>query len=173
MRLRIVGGSAMKPIILIFALLGTGCASATVVPLAQDTVQITSAAAPVCGMTGAQNVASQRAAVETIRRGYDKYVIVGGGYQNNVGVVGYTPVVANTSGSATAYGNANYATAYGHSTTTFSGGQPIVAGAHNQGLVVKMFKAGDPAAPQALDARSELGAEWQKKVASNSLTCLP
>jgi L-serine deaminase len=151
-----------------------GCASANVVPLAQDTIQITSAAAPVCGMTGAQNVASQRAAVETIRRGYDKYMIVGGQYQNNVGVVGYTPVTASTTGSATAYGNRNYATAYGHSTTTYSGGQPIIAGSHNQGLVVKMFKAGDPAAEtNALDARAELGPEWQKKVSSNLLTCIP
>lgn len=120
-------------------------------------------------MTGAQNVASQRAAVETLRRGYDRYMIVGGGYENNVGVVGYTPVTANTTGSATAFGN----TAYGQATTTYSGGQPIIAGAHNQGLVVKMFKAEDPAGANAIDAKGSLGADWQKKVESNSLTCLP
>jgi hypothetical protein len=163
----------MKKITIIVGAVVGGCASANVVPLAQDTIQITSAAAPVCGMTGAQNVASQRAAVETIRRGYDKYVIIGGGYQNNVGVVGYTPVVANTTGTATAYGNAHYATAYGNSTTTYSGGQPIIAGSHNQGLVVKMFKADDQSASNALDARTELGPDWQKKAASTSLTCLP
>lgn len=164
----------MKYFSCIVATIVTGCASATVIPLAQDTIQITSAAAPICGMTGAQNVASQRAAIETIRRGYDRYIIVGGQYQNNIGVVGYTPVTATTTGTATAYGNGNYATAQGHSTTTFSGGQPIVSGSHNQGLVVKMFRADDQsAAPNALDARSELGPEWQKKVASNSLTCVP
>lgn len=163
----------MKRGVLIYTMLIGGCANANVIPLAQDTIQITSSAAPVCGMTGAQNVASQRAAVETLRRGYDKYIIVGGQYNNNVGVVGYTPVVANTTGTATAYGNRNYATAYGQSTTTFSGGQPIIAGAHNQGLVVKMFKADDQAATGALDARSELGPDWQDKVANNSLTCLP
>lgn len=149
-----------------------GCASASVVPLAQDTLQITSAAAPVCGMTGAQNVASQRAAIETLRRGYDRYVVVGGGYQNNVGVVGYTPVVANTTGSATAYGYGNTASAYGQSTTTYSGGQPIVGGAHNQGLVVKMFKADDAAAANAIDARAVLGPDWQKRLDSNSVTCI-
>lgn len=152
----------MRPVQFLLSLSLAGCASASVVPLAQDTIQVTSAAAPVCGMTGAQNVASQRAAIETLRRGYDRYMIVGGGYQNNVGVVGYTPVVANTTGSATAYGHGNTATAYGHSTTTYSGGQPIIAGAHNQGLVVKMFKAEDPAAANAID---------DFNVASNDLWC--
>ncbi|MGD9925104.1 MAG: hypothetical protein AB7V13_27210 [Pseudorhodoplanes sp.] len=159
----------MRPVQFLLSLSLAGCAGASVIPLAQDTIQVTSAAAPICGMTGAQNVASQRAAVETLRRGYDRYMIVGGGYENNVGVVGYTPVTANTTGSATAFGN----TAYGQATTTYSGGQPIIAGAHNQGLVVKMFKAEDPAGANAIDAKGSLGADWQKKVESNSLTCLP
>lgn len=163
----------MKRIATMLALIGGGCANANVIPLAQDTVQITSVAAPICGLTGAQNVASRRAAVETIRRGYDNYAIVGGEYQNNVRVVAYTPVIANTTGFATASGSGNYATAYGQSTTTYSGGQPIIAGAHNQGLVVKMFKANDPSAMNALDARAELGPDWEKIAANNSYTCLP
>ena len=57
------------------------CVHSSVIPLSQDTLQITAAAAPVCGMTGAQNYAAQLAAVETLRHGYDRYVIVGGGYR--------------------------------------------------------------------------------------------
>jgi hypothetical protein len=92
----------------------SACASSSVIPLAQDTFQITAAAAPVCGVTGAQRIAAQQAAVETIRRGYDRYIIVGGQYQNNVGVAGYTPVTAQTTGTATATGFGNSATAYGN-----------------------------------------------------------
>lgn len=149
-----------------------GCAGASVMPLAQDTIQITSRAAPLCGATGAQNVAVQRAAVETIRRGYDRFIIVGSQYQNNVGVVGYTPVTAYTTGSVTANRFGNQVTANGNATTTYSGGQPITGGSHNQGLVVKMFKDADPVASNAVSARETLGGKWQDIVAQNSVTCL-
>ncbi|MGO4682371.1 hypothetical protein [Hyphomicrobium sp. 2TAF46] len=149
-----------------------GCAKASTIPLTKDTLQITSSAAPVCGMTGAQNVALHQAAVETIRHGYDNFLIVGSQYQNNVGVVGYTPVVANTTGSVTAMGYGNSATAFGNSTTTYSGGQPIIAGTHNQSFVVKMFKDGDPAGNDAISAKSTLGPKWQEAVAQDSHTCL-
>jgi hypothetical protein len=122
-------------------------------------------------VTGAQKVALQRAAAETIRHGYDRFLIVGSQYQNNVGVVGYTPVVANTTGSVTATGFGNSATAFGNSTTTYSGGQPIVAGTHDQAFVVKMFKEGDSAGANAVSARETLGPKWQDAVAQDSHTC--
>ncbi|MBU2581135.1 MAG: hypothetical protein KJ622_05390 [Alphaproteobacteria bacterium] len=148
------------------------CAHATVIPLSNDTIQITSAAAPVCGMTGAQKVALRGAAVETIKRGYDRFLITGGAYANNVAVVGHTPVVARTSGSGygTVYGN-NVSMTTG-STTTVTGGQPIIAGSHNQGLVVKMYKDGQPGADNAISARAELGPKWQEIVAAPGATCL-
>jgi hypothetical protein len=146
-----------------------GCARSSTIPLAADTIAITSSAAPVCGAAGAQGVAARQAAVETIRRGFDKFIIVGGQYANNVGVVGHTPVIANTTGTAYATG---YGTAYGQTTTTFSGGQPIIAGSHDQGLVVKMFKEGDPAGANAVSARNSLGPKWKEAVESNAMTCL-
>lgn len=149
-----------------------GCARSSTIPLAQDTVQITASAAPVCGLAGAQSVAAKQAAVETIRRGYDKFVIAGAQYQNDVRVVGHTPVVANTSGYGTVSGNAGFANINTNSTTTFSGGQPIVGGSHNQGLVVKMFKDGDPAGANAVPARETLGPDWREKVSNTTLTCL-
>jgi hypothetical protein len=144
-----------------------GCARSSVIPLANDTVQITSSAAPICGMAGAQSVAVRQAAVETIRRGYDKFLIQDGAYQSTVGVVGYTPVVAQSNGTATVYGNR----AYGTSTTTVTGGQPTVGGHHNQALIVKMFKDGDAAGANAVSARQTLGPKWQDDVQSNAATC--
>lgn len=143
-----------------------GCARSAAIPLSNDTVQITTSAAPVCGVTGAQTVALRRAAIETINRGFDKFMIHGGQYQNNVRVVGSTPVVASTTGMATAHGNV----AFGRATTTYSGGQPIIAGTHDQGLIVQMFKDADPAGANAISARQQLGPKWKEMVAENAAT---
>lgn len=140
----------------------TGCASSSVMDVASDTFVVNTAAAPVCGQRGAQDVAVKRAAYETLRRGYDKYVILGAQSDSNVGVVGYTPLVANTysSGTIKTYGNSG--TYSGSSNTYVTGGQPIIAGTHDQKLAVKMFRTGDPGAERAVDARQVLGPEWQK-----------
>lgn len=139
----------------------TACASSSVMDVASDTIVINTAAAPACGQRGAQDVAVKRAAYETLRRGYDKYVILGAQAQNNVGVVGYTPRVANTysTGTLNTYGNTG--TYSGSSNTYYSGGQPIIAGSHDQQLAVRMFRTGDPGAERAVDARQVLGPEWQ------------
>lgn len=154
------------------AMLGFGCARSSVLDVDSNTVQISTSAAVVCGQQGAQEVAQKRAAIETLKRGYDKYVIMGADYQNDVRVVGHTPVIANTygSGTVTAYGNNAYLS--GQSTTTYSGGAPIVGGHHNQQLMVRMFRVSDPGAENAIDARRVLGPEWQKAMDSSSMgTC--
>lgn len=51
-----------------------------------------------------------------------------------------------------------------------SGGTPMFA--PNQGLVIKMFKDGDPAAANALPARETLGPDWQEQVKKNTINCL-
>ena len=105
--------------------------------------------------------------METIRRGYDRFVILSGAGQSEARVLGYTPTTAYT--TATGYGNT--ATAIGSSTTTVTGGVPIVAHAHGEDLIVKMFKQGDPAGANALDARQQLGPAWQDAVNKNTWTC--
>jgi hypothetical protein len=139
-----------------------GCANSAVLPLSADTIRITTAAAPVCGAIGAQNVALRRAAIETINRGFDSFIILGAASQNNVRVAGYTPVQAHTTG--TAYGG--FVTA----NTTYTGGQPILAGSHDQGMVVKMFKQGDAQGANAVSARSTLGLKWQEVVQEKTVT---
>ena len=155
-----------------FAVLLGACASSSVMDLDSNTIQISTTAAPACGQQGAQQVAVKRAAIETLQRGYDSYVILGAQAQNNVGVVGYTPITANTYGTGTINSYGNTATYNGQANTYVSGGQPIIGGSHDQALQVRMFHATDPEAANAVDARRTLGPDWKKIVAKGpSATC--
>jgi hypothetical protein len=147
-----------------------GCARSATMQLSADTFQLVTSAAPVCGRAGAQNVAARRAAIETINRGYDKFLILGAAAENNVRVVGHTPVQAHTVGTATAAGYGNMVTATGSSTTTYTGGNPIIAGSHDQGLIVKMFREGDPKGANAISARATLGPKWKEAIQEGAAT---
>jgi hypothetical protein len=139
-------GNGHKILSLASALLLTGCASASVMDLDANTVQVSAGAAPACGAIGAQKYAVKTAAYQTLRRGYDKYVIVGAQGTSEQRFGGYTPMYANT------YGNS----------TVITGGAPIVMTEHGQNLVVHMFHVGDPGADNAVDAKTSLGPDWQK-----------
>ena len=130
------------------ALTLSACANTSTTRLAQNMVRIDVSAAPACGRSGAVSVVSKTAAIETLRYGYDKYIIAGTGAENNVGVYG------------TSY-NYNYATGGIYAT-------PMIAGTHDANMTVVMFTYDDPAGEQALDARSALGADWQKIVAKGA-----
>jgi hypothetical protein len=141
----------MRCVILCSALALGACASASTVPLSQDTFRITARAAAACGAAGAERVAVKQAAVEVIKRGYDRYMILGA--QSQSAVVGATPITVQRGyGGVVAYG-----------------GDPIVA--HGEGLVVKMFRDNDPAAANALSARATLGPNWQETASKPTLTC--
>jgi hypothetical protein len=118
------------------------CASVSTIPLSKDTFQITSSAPGACGADGAQKVAFQQAAAETIRRGYDSFVVVTTDRQSQLE-------------SASIWGgSANY----GHS--------------YSQGLTVKMYRDGDPLGGQAISARETLGPKWQEAIkAESSYSC--
>jgi hypothetical protein len=152
----------------LFLLVLVGCASSSVLDVASDTIQISTSAAPVCGQSGAQAVASKRAAIETLKRGYDGYIIIDGDYENNVRVVGRTPVTANTQTTGMINGYGNQATYSGQSTTNYSGGYPIIGGRHQQALTIRMFRQGDPGSERAVNAKQVLGPEWQKEMESSS-----
>lgn len=142
------------------------CASTSVMPLSADTIQVTAEADPDCGPSGAQQAALKRAAVETLRRGFDSFVVLGVQQANNTRVVGYTPVQAQTTTNAmgTNAGNTSFVT--GQSTTTYSGGQAIMGGSYDQILTLQMFRDGDQGADRAIAARATLGPNWQKAVAA-------
>lgn len=164
-----VGASVIS---LLFVGLGlAACVRTSTIPLRADLIQISTSAAPVCGAQGAQQAALKQAAIETIKRGYDRLIIVGADAQNNVRVVGYTPGTATTYGTATATGYGNTAFATGQSTTYYNPGMPIVGGSHDQGLTVQMFKDTDPAGRNALSARDILGPDWEEAVNSGTSHC--
>ena len=123
-----------------------GCASASVMDLDANTVQVSAGAAPACGAIGAQNYAVKTAAYQTLRRGYDRYIIAGAQATAQDRFAGYTPMYANS------YGNS----------TMITGGEPIVMTEHGQNLVVHMFHSGDPGSENAIDAKTTLGPDWQK-----------
>ena len=139
-----------------------GCASASVMDLDSNTVQVSSGAAPVCGAIGAQNFAIKTAAYQTLRRGFDKYVIIGAQATAHDKLAGFTPTYANSNLNGTYSGYGNSGTFNGYSNTTVTGGQPIVMTEHGQKLVVRMFHANDPGAEKAIDAKAALGPDWQK-----------
>ncbi|MES0885127.1 hypothetical protein [Roseibium sp. SCP14] len=107
------------------------------------------------------------AAVATLRAGYQRYVIQGGGVQNNTRVVSTGPTYATTYGSASVYGN----TAYGSSTTFFGGQTSYLAGSNNAEFAIMMFNPGEPGYANGIDAKTVLGKEWETKVREGINTC--
>jgi hypothetical protein len=97
-------------------------------------------------------MAVRQASVETIRRGYDRFIILAG--QAGQSVVGHTPVVVQGTGGG---GFIAY------------GGAPMVA--REQGIVIKMFREGDPAGSNAISARETLGPRWREIAGKTTLTC--
>ena len=162
---------------LIFALIFAGCAHQSSMMLDANTAQISTSAAPVCGVAGAQRVAATNAAIETIRQGFDKYTIEGGQASSDVRIAGYTPkqYVTNENGNVTLNRTRNgYVGNYsGVASTQSYGGYPIIMGHNNQSLIVRMFKAGDPKGENAVEAKAALGPNWGKIVAAGpKSTCL-
>lgn len=135
--------------------------------VSQNEFLLTTAAAPICGSTGSQQVAQAMAAVETLRRGYSRYLILGAGSQNNVSVIQTGPTYAQTYGSATVTGN----TAYGSATTHYGGQQTMFVGTHDTAVRVVMLNPGEPGFEQGVDAKFVLGPEWQEKVNDGINTC--
>lgn len=152
-------------VVTVAAVLLSACARSAIVPIDATSFVVKTSAAPICGGAGAAKVAAQMAAIETIQRGHDRFLIVGGQAANNTAVVGHTPVTAHTHGHVTPSGHLV-------ATTTHSGGLPIVAGTHDQGLAVRTFKDGDPAGANAISARATLGKDWKQAVEAGAPTCL-
>ena len=73
-------GKRMKRLVLstsfgVIALLAA-CAETSVQPMSKDTFKVATHAAPACGPTGARNLAFKAAAIEVVRKGHDKFIIV-------------------------------------------------------------------------------------------------
>lgn len=137
--------------VVVVSLALAGCVASDVTPLAKDTIRIDVEAAPVCGKGGSRRIASKRAAIETINRGYDRFIVLDSYSTSDRRVVSRTPLYVS--------GNAVY------------GGQPIYGGSHDSGLIVQMFTYSDPRGRNALDARVQLGDDWETVVKERVATC--
>jgi len=154
----------MRRLALVAALLAAGCTSSNTIQTSADTMIIQTRAAPVCGGSGAARAAQRQAAIQTIKAGYDRYIIYDAASYSNV-ATRQMPGTYHTMGSV--YGRNLMAT------TTYTPGPTIVSGSHRQSFAIKMFREGDPGAGRALSARSILGPEWEKAVeAGNYGVCL-
>jgi hypothetical protein len=140
-----------------------GCVAANTVRTSADTAVVHASAAPVCGGIGSANAAQKQAAIETLRDGFDRYIIMGGAAANNVHAA-QMPGSYNTSGYVTG--------TYFGATTTYRPGPTVVYGSHDQSLAIKMFHDGEPGSEQAIPAREVLGPKWQKIVAGGVHSCM-
>lgn len=107
------------------------------------------------------------AAVETIRRGYQRFIIGGASSQSDIVVVPGRTVGAYTTGQFQTYGR----TTYGTATTTYQQTAPIVMGSHDSQLAVLMLNPGDPGYGNGIDAKAELGEDWADFVKNGVNTC--
>lgn len=151
----------MKKVLLATLVALYGCAGTNAVRTSHDTVIIQASAAPVCGSIGAARVAQRQAAIETLRAGFDRYIIVGGASASNVTAT-QMPGTYNTTGT--------YGGGWMSAQTTYTPGPVIYSGSHDQSFAVKMFKEGDPYASRAISARETLGPKWAEEIKRGSLT---
>lgn len=141
----------------------SACAGTNTIRTSQNTAIVQASAAPVCGGIGAARVAQKQAAIETIKAGYDRYVIVGAAAADNVHVAQMTGSYQTTGVVSGGYLNA---------TTTYQPGPTMVYGSHDQNFGIRMFHDGEPGASGAISARQALGDKWQEMVKAGSVrTC--
>lgn len=149
------------------ALLLTACAESTTIDLADNQFILQTSAEAACGRIATTKVANKMAAVETLRRGYDRFVILGASSANNTQTIVTGPTYATTYGRANVYGN----TAYGNSNTYFGGQSVLYTGTHDQDLNVLMLRTGERGYATAIRAKQVLGENWKEITEKGINTC--
>ena len=136
--------------IMLVALAGVvaGCARTSTVSLDADIIEVAVHVATICDGRDADRLARRLAAVETIRRGYEDYVVIDS--------VGGDHVARDTSVTART-------TLHGDGTRAlFSEDAPLIA--HHRVLTVRMFPAGGGDSTASVSARAVLGDDWESLV---------
>jgi hypothetical protein len=129
-------------LVMLVACIG-GCAEQSAMRIANDTVRINVSTAPIYGALEPERRAMLLAAEETVKNGFDKFIIVDGRSQYNRNVIANNPgYISATPGQLTAVGPSQTA-------------MPRFESA----IIIKMFKANDPAAANAVDAREVLASQ--------------
>lgn len=143
------------------------CASSNTIKTSSSTAIVQTSAEAMCGGAGAANVAQKQAAIETLKAGFDRYIIFDSAASSNVQLT-QLPGSYQTSGTAMIYGNR--ATYQGN--TQYIPGPMIVSGGYQQSFAIKMFREGEGGASSAVSAREILGPKWQQMVKVGTIrTC--
>ncbi|MBB3963529.1 hypothetical protein [Rhizobium metallidurans] len=137
------------------AVLLSSCVQSSTMRVSRNQMIIQTSAEPMCGSVGAAKAAQKQAAVETIKAGYDRYIITSAAAANNV-------TATQMPGNYDTYGTINSYGGYGtvNATTTYTPGPIIYGGSHDQSIGIVMFKDGEPGSSQAISARDVLGPKW-------------
>jgi hypothetical protein len=129
----------MWPVLASWAVLTvSGCAGTSVVHTSGDTAIVTARAAPACGGAGAERVAAREAAVETIKSGFDKYIIYDAAAQNTV-------TAAQMPGTSTTVGTIGGG--WVNATTTYQPGPTIYSRHHSQAFAIRCSRGMTQPAP--------------------------
>jgi len=158
--LKIIVGAAAAALAL------TSCVQSSAMRVSKNEIIIQTSAESMCGSTGALKAAEKSAAVETIKAGYDRYVITSASAANNTYAT-QMPGTYSTHGSVNSYGR--FATV--NAITTYTPGPTIYGGSHDQAIGVRMFKEGEPGAANAVSARETLGPKWETMVKGGVRIC--
>ena len=66
----------VRVLLLLLPAVLTGCARTSTAPVGADTIEVTVRVGAICDGGDAERLARRHAAVETIRRGFDDYVVI-------------------------------------------------------------------------------------------------
>ncbi|MDQ2064797.1 hypothetical protein Q9295_00285 [Xinfangfangia sp. CPCC 101601] len=116
-----------------------GCVETSVQPLTQTSFKVSTEAEDLCGSKGTRDITFRTAAIEVIKRGADRFVVVGD--QSHSAITG---------GMFTSYG-------------TFD-----TYGTKTQDMVIQIVHKGSQGYNNALSARQTLGPDWQAIVAEGA-----
>ncbi len=146
----------LRAMLLALPIVLAGCARTNTAPVDENTIEITVHVPAICGARDAERLALRHAAVETIRRGFDDYIVigtVGGDHAIHTG-----PATARTMLDG------------GRERTLFSDEAPLLG--HHRLLAVRMFRTGESTGAALVSARAVLGDEWEAIAAKGaSNTC--
>lgn len=132
--------------VLVLSTFLTGCAFTDVQPITATSFRVSTEGAPVCAASATRNVAFQAGAIEVIKRGGDRFIVVGNQSGQSSGGAIYNPYVG--------------------------GGIVTPMSRTNEDVIIQMLSPGDPGYDNGLSARQVLGADWEAIVAGGtSNTC--
>lgn len=120
-----------------------------------------------CGPAAAARVERELAAVETLRRGYDRFVIRGASTADSTKATVLNRADADAYASADVYRNS----ANGNTVAYFGNQKVLLSGAHEAALYVHMLAPRDPGYKSAIRAKKVLGENWKQIVKTGIQSC--